>query len=105
MKKLMLSTALAAGLGALALSPASAGMLGKSAVVAPSATSDVDCRTVERRTTRHGVTKITRTRECSDDRRSYRDRDRYDRDDRYVERREYRDRDRDRPGLSIQLPR
>jgi hypothetical protein len=104
MKNLMLSTALAAGLGAISLAPASAAMLAKAPVAATPATSDVACRTVEKTTMRNGVRRTVTSRECDNDRyeerRVYRDRDR-DRDRRY-ERREYRD---ERPGISLQLPR
>jgi hypothetical protein len=102
MKNLMLSTALAAGLGALSLAPASAAMIGKAPVAATPATTDVSCRTVEKTTMRNGVRRTVTSRECDDDRyerRVYSDRDR---DRRYVDRREYRD---ERPGISLQLPR
>ncbi|GLK66486.1 hypothetical protein [Hansschlegelia plantiphila] len=111
MKNLILSTALAAGLGALALAPASAAMP-QAPVAAASATSDVACRTVEKRTMRNGVTRIERTQRCDGggydrdrgyERSGYRDDRR--RDDRhYVERRDYRDHA-PRPGITLQLPR
>ncbi|MFC7052344.1 hypothetical protein ACFQI3_06545 [Hansschlegelia quercus] len=96
MKNLMLSTALAAGLGALSLAPASAAMIGKAPVAAAPAITDVACRTVEKTTMRNGVRKTVTSREC--------DGDRYERDHdrRYIDRREYRD---ERPGISLQLPR
>ena len=100
MKNLMLSTALAAGLGALSLAPASAAMLGKAPVAATPAITDVSCRTVEKTTMRNGVRRTVTSRECDDDRserRVYRERDR-----RYGDRRDYRD---ERPGISLQLPR
>ncbi len=111
MKNLLLSTALAAGLGALALAPASAaGVTVKAPVAMQPVATDVACRTVEKRSTRNGVTKIVRTRECEDDysdRRDYGDDRRVYREDgrRYVDRRDYRrDRYEDaRPGLNIQL--
>ncbi|GLK79487.1 hypothetical protein [Methylopila turkensis] len=103
MKNIILSTALAAGLGALAFAPASAAPIGARGTIAVSpAVTDVACRTVEKRVTRNGMTRITRQQECT------RDRDRYERrvyrDDRrrYVDRREYRRYD-DRPGLNIRI--
>lgn len=103
MKTLILSTALAAGLAAVAIAPAGAAGL---AVKAPLATAplatDVACRMVEKRTTRNGVTRIVKSRECSNDRyerrverRVYRG----DTDRRYVERRRYDD----RPGFNIRI--
>lgn len=109
MKTFLLSASLALGLGALALSPASAATIVKSTVVSSDVASDAACRVVERRVRSGGVTRITRSRECDD----------YGRP-RYGERRVYRERaygfgprrdgfrDRgyrrdDRPGLSIRV--
>lgn len=107
MKTFLLSTGLALGLGGLALSPATAAPVVKSTVAVSPLTSEVACRTVERRRTNsYGVTKITRTRECDDydrpsyrERRVYRERD-YDPGPRRVYRERYRD---ERPGLSIRV--
>lgn len=102
MKSLFLSTALAAGLGALALSPASAGALTTKAPMAVSPmTTTVDCRMVEKRVSRNGVTRITKSRECDNDRggrRGFRNDDR-----RYGDRRDHRDRRDDRPGFNIRI--
>ena len=103
MKTFILSTTLAAGLGAFAIIPASAaGLSVRAPVVAEPATTNVDCRTIERRVQRDGVTKITRERQCDGDRdrRVYRDDDR-----RSVDRRDYRGDRRfdDRPGINLRL--
>ncbi len=84
MKTLLLSTTLAAGLGAMALSPASAQV-----TVSPGYDNGRDCRMVERTVIRDGVKRVTRERVC--------DRDRYDR---YSDRRYD-----DRPGINLNLGR
>lgn len=109
MKTFLLSASLALGLGALALSPASAAPIVKSTVVSSNVATDAACRTVERRVRSGGVTRITRTRECSSDRprfserRVYRER-RFDNGPRRGYRDGYRHDRRDyRPGLSIRV--
>lgn len=79
MRTLILSTAIAMSLGAAA--PA----LAQSVTVSPGygGGGDRDCRMVEKRVVKNGKTTITKTRQCDDDRRVYRDGN-----DRYVERRE-----------------
>lgn len=106
MKTFLASAGLALGLGLLAAAPASAAPIVKSTVTATAVTADAQCRTVEKRVRRNGVTRITRTRECSDygrprysERRVYRERT-YG----YGPRRVYRDRGYySRPGLSIRV--
>lgn len=101
MRTLILTTAFALGIGGLAaVGPASAESGIR--VNGPwSQSSRNDCRTVERRVTRNGVTQITREKQCGDDRRAYRN---DDRDDRYADRRDYRDRD-DNRGINLNLGR
>lgn len=82
MKTLILSTAVAFGLGAAAIAPVSA----QSVTVGP----DRDCRMVEKRVVKDNKTVITKERRCDGDRRVMRD----DRS-RYVERRE------NAPGIYI----
>lgn len=86
MKTLILSTAVAIGLGA-AVVPATA----QSVTFGQPGYSDRgDCRTVEKRVVKNNKTVITKERRCDGDRRSYRDGN-----DRYVERRD------DGPGIYI----
>lgn len=87
MKTLILSTAVAIGLGAAAVAPVAA----QSVTVGP----DRDCRMVEKRVVRGNKTVITKERQCDGDRRVYRDDDRR----RYVERRD------GGPGASISIGR
>ena len=105
MKSFILSTSLALGLGALALSPASAGPISKTTIVAPAVTSDVACRTVERRVRNGGTVRITRSQVCDSPRRTVERR--VYRDDRrvYRDRRDYRRdyRRNDAPGFSIRV--
>lgn len=75
MKTIILSTALALGVGAAAVAPAGA----QSVTIGP----DRDCRMVEKRVVRDNRTVITKERRCDGDRRVIRD----DRT-RYVERRD-----------------
>lgn len=65
MKALLLSAGMAAGLGAVAFSPAYAAPIAAHGVVlAPTVTSDVACRTVKKIVTRNGVRRVTTTRVC-----------------------------------------
>ncbi len=104
MKALILTAGLALGMGMMSLAPASAAALVMTpTVAAPSMVSDVACRMVERRVSRPGPDRVTRTRVCDD-------RGRYGyRSDRrvYGERRVYRERNvyrpAPRPGLSIRV--
>lgn len=110
MKNILLSTVFAAGLGLVAIAPASAAPISTHGVIVAPAATDVACRMVEKRSTRNGVTRIVRSRECNNDygRRSYREgygRDRYvdrsyDRDRGYGRHDDYR-----RPGVSLQFGR
>lgn len=111
MKTFLLSASLALGLGALALSPASAATVVKSSVATSRVADDAACRVVERRVRSGGVTRITRSRQCDDyDRPRYSER-RVSRERAYGygPRRGYRDgyrdgyRRDDRPGLSIRV--
>ncbi|WP_020186756.1 hypothetical protein [Methylopila sp. 73B] len=106
MKTILYSTAFAAGLAVLSLTPASAaGMMTRAPVAASPLVTDVACRTVETRKIRNGVTRIERKQVCNDDRyerRVYRDRDRGYGDRRYGDRR-YVDRRDDRPGFNIRI--
>lgn len=78
---------------AFAAAPASAAPVTRSVVTVTDVATPAACRTVERRVRSNGVTRITRTRECTrprvverrvyrDDRRVYRDDRRYYRPDR-----------------------
>lgn len=99
MKTILYSTAVAAGLAALSLTPASAaGMMTKAPIAAAPLTTEVACRTVETRKVRNGVTRIERKQVCNNDRRVYRDDRRRDR--RYVEDRRRYD---PRPGFNIRI--
>ncbi|GLK57100.1 hypothetical protein JOD31_003132 [Methylopila capsulata] len=101
MKTILYSTAFAAGLAALSLTPASAaGVMTRAPVATSPLVTDVACRTVETRKVRNGVTRIERKQVCNNDRRAYRDdRDRRHRDRRYVEDRRYDP----RPGFNIRI--
>lgn len=101
MKTILYSTAFAAGLAALSMTPASAaGVMTKAPVATSPLVTDVACRTVETRKVRNGVTRIERKQVCNNDRyerRVYRERDRDYSDRRYVDRRD------DRPGFNIRI--
>lgn len=101
MKTILYSTAFAAGLAAVSLTPASAaGLMTKAPVATAPLVTDVACRTVETRKVRNGVTRIERKEVCNNDRyerRVYRERDRHYSERRYVDRRD------DRPGFNIRI--
>lgn len=79
MKTLILSTAVAMGLGAAVPAVAQVTIQGPSVGVE----RDRNCRMVEKRVVRNNKTIITKERQCDGDRRVYREGN-----DRYVERRE-----------------
>jgi hypothetical protein len=100
MKSLLFSAAVALAATVGTMAPASAQVT----ITGPGMDRGRDCRTVEKRVVRNGRTVITRNRSCNSDRRSYRSGR-----ERYVERREYRDRRDyrrdDRPGIQLNLGR
>jgi hypothetical protein len=95
MKGLILSTSLAAALGAFAIAPASAAPIAThGTIVAPAIATDVGCRTVKKIVVSRGVKRVTTSRIC--DRPRYVERRRYYRDRPYGYSRPYV-----RPGVSI----
>jgi hypothetical protein len=95
MKGLILSTSLAAALGAFAFAPASAAPIAThGTILAPVVATDVACRTVKKTVWSRGVKRVTTSRTC--DRPRYVERRVYHRDRRYGYSRPYV-----RPGVSI----
>ncbi len=100
MKGLILSAGLALGLGGLSLAPAAAAPLAPvGVVVAPSLVDQVACRTVTKSVRRNGVTRITKTQQCTPNRYGQR---------RVYDRRVYRNdrpyyRPAPRPGFTVRV--
>lgn len=66
MKTVLLTTSVAAAIGALSMGAANAAPIAThGTIVAPSASTEAACRTVKRTVWRGGVKRVTTTRSCS----------------------------------------
>lgn len=107
MKGLILSAGLALGLGGLSLAPAAAAPLAPAGVfAAPTLVDQVACRTVTKSVRRNGVTRITKTQQCTPNR--YGQRRYYGNGGRVYDRRVYRSdrpyyRPAPRPGFTVRV--